>query len=554
MRRLNLFLILCLFISAEVYSQGDKSEINEGTKQEETFKDIAIKYIKKWTYWDYIQKTKLYESISASISNLKESDKIDPTKKEDKKELASDAKIEEKSISSIETFNKVQAKVEEYKPDSIPTLIVPNLPDEFESTTQENHSNNTAPSIDLPDLDNNKKEEPIPNQEKVPSLPELSSSVELPETKTVADSIALSPPHHEIKEIGAAPATVEPTTSSEIENLSPTKPDDKITESIEKNNISDSSESLQVDAIKTTNIQDSNNLIKDVDKDLTKLVEQTPVPAKNENEESQKKAETHDTSANTNIENNKSELTTSANQAEPKIPESIADAPKPDIQEIPAEISKDQNNKLTPAQQADLDILLSEGKTTIQAKEIIDYRTSKTPEELEKEEKELAEKNQFIQDELTMLIMPEDDIELGKLTLSAKLTYSDDSEFFKIFWENFDSSMLDADSVEIRKYIYNLKRTPVLLKQKHAKELILDSIKKGDISTLRAVLNHTANNLVTYRSNNFNLLQSAINSNDYNNVYYIIMRGQGQINFDNIKRSTSPSINWLIDRHISSVK
>lgn len=443
--------ILIATFSFSAYSSIDK-KIDLPPPSPHSFKDTAIKYLKKWTYWDYFEKPKWFKPKSESMpaNNIALTSDPKPNIPEIPKE---EKKIEEIS----KQLNEPAKNISE-------TIKPPHIPDEFEEKL--NNLSKRIPHIDLPESPANS------NNQEIKTLYDKVLEVEKKETidSSNQNQLAQNVP---IDNPVASPIVSSIDTPSET-TVVPPKEDNSLKQEI------------------------------------------STIPEENKIVESDKKSE---------------EIAQNLPQTPPKIQQNKV------IDEATLKLLADQ------------EILMSEGKKSKDIEIKIEQRLSKSPEEIAKEQIEAEEIAAFVEDEMTMLLMPQDDVELGKVTLAAKLTYSDDSEFFKIFWDIFDSSTLDQHAVAIRNYIYNIENSDVYLDIDEAKNLAISAIKKDDIHSLRYALNHSETDLLKLSGPDFNLLQFAIDQNQYNSIYYILMRGKNNLPFQNIEKSRLHSINWVIDKY-----
>lgn len=171
----------------------------------------------------------------------------------------------------------------------------------------------------------------------------------------------------------------------------------------------------------------------------------------------------------------------------------------------------------------------------------------------EKKKQDQEDLDKFIQDELVMLVMPQDDVYLGKESNKVKFSYAEDSVFFKKFWDGLDSSKVSKNAIKIKKYVSQIKRKPVMLTSDEAILGSEESIARSDIGSLRTVINHTEDDIVSNGLNGLDLLSNAVESDKYNIVYYLLMRGANPNKIDKngeklINKASSSSIAWLLDR------
>ena len=241
--------------------------------------------------------------------------------------------------------------------------------------------------------------------------------------------------------------------------------------------------------------------------------------------------------------------------------EQVTAAPETQINK-PASPLLDQPKKPTEAEilaQADKDILLSEQQKPKKAPSLADLEkeANKTPEQKAKEEIDALELASFMKDEIIMLQFSRDEVVLGNIKFSAKLATISDSEYIKYFWKQYEKRSSAEKSRMIREFINDVAQPPVLLDLEEAKQAALVAINSNDLSSLRAVLNHTKTNLLNINDSDFNLIQASVSVANYDTTYYLIMRG-ANVNITNndsnqtlvqlANENNSPSLVWLLKR------
>ncbi len=140
------------------------------------------------------------------------------------------------------------------------------------------------------------------------------------------------------------------------------------------------------------------------------------------------------------------------------------------------------------------------------------------------EEEKTRTYEQFVQDEIAMLLLPRDEVVLGEITQTGRISYIDSHAYLKVFWREFYHHSREAATISINSHIESLKKTPPVLTLDQSKALSSYYTKRGDIDNLRVTLDNSRINLVRYRDNKFFLLRDAIDADQYNSVYYLIMR------------------------------
>ncbi len=173
--------------------------------------------------------------------------------------------------------------------------------------------------------------------------------------------------------------------------------------------------------------------------------------------------------------------------------------------------------------------------------------------QMKAKEAELADIADFIQNEIAMILLPRDDVELGEVTMSSRLTYADDAIYIKVFWEQYDRKKSKEDNEGIKHFIKAIARGPVTIADiDEAKKELLIAAKNGDIYTIRAILNHSHININSV-SEEFNPVLASVASDQYNSLYYFIMKGAdiSVLNSPDIigqVQNESNAIIWLLSK------
>lgn len=173
---------------------------------------------------------------------------------------------------------------------------------------------------------------------------------------------------------------------------------------------------------------------------------------------------------------------------------------------------------------ADKEILLSEGYSESEADKKIKKQKNISPEQIKQNHIEEMEKKKFIENEMTMLVLPEDDVTTGKLTYSAKLTYSNNNEFLKLFWKALNDKKSKIASISTDSYISYVNKQTIKLTDIETKVLVNDAINTNNIDKLRiAIDNSDHQNLIV--SENFDILAQAASTGRYDQTYLLFMKG-----------------------------
>ncbi len=178
-----------------------------------------------------------------------------------------------------------------------------------------------------------------------------------------------------------------------------------------------------------------------------------------------------------------------------------------------------------------------------------------SPEELALQEEAQKELEKFVEDEVAMLTFPRDeDLVLGKSTLSAKLTYADDTEYINYFWNFYNKNKNVAKNREMRALITKLSKSDGDVKIDNVQEYAENYIYRNDIDGLRTLIDHSDINFVRYVDDGFDPVMLAIEQREYNSLYYLLMRGapasritpDGRSLYNIAQEGSSDSIIWLL--------
>lgn len=180
-----------------------------------------------------------------------------------------------------------------------------------------------------------------------------------------------------------------------------------------------------------------------------------------------------------------------------------------------------------------------------------------SPEELEKQELAQKELEKFVDDEIAMLTLPrDDDIVLGKPSISAKLTYANDTEYISYFWDSYRKNKGLESSKKMRLIISELSKLDKEAPIDHIEGYTDHYISKSDIDGIRTLINHGDIDFVRYVSEDFDPVLLAIQNEQYNALYYLLMRGapSSRITQDGItlldiaKEESSEEVIWLLKK------
>ncbi len=135
----------------------------------------------------------------------------------------------------------------------------------------------------------------------------------------------------------------------------------------------------------------------------------------------------------------------------------------------------------------------------------------------------------FIQDEMVMFLIPDDDIVLGKLTTEAALKEREGKEYIHLFWkgyEYYDKEMEDYETeIFITTYNHhyvNYARFPLSINE--ATDVAFNAIVSSNIDNLRTMLDNYPI-LQSYNKYGDSLLIEAVEMNDLPLAKLLLMRG-----------------------------
>ncbi|MDX2050279.1 MAG: hypothetical protein SFT93_03820 [Rickettsiaceae bacterium] len=161
--------------------------------------------------------------------------------------------------------------------------------------------------------------------------------------------------------------------------------------------------------------------------------------------------------------------------------------------------------------------------------------------------------DKFIRDEVANLLIPDDDVVLGEIILSARLLLMNNSEYTKYFWIDFARREEEYAKVKMNNYIANITRDHQSPTLAEARDIATDATLKEDIELLRFAIDHSEEELVNYTTSDFNLLALASASSKANSVRYLLLRGASPENiylrdYKNYEEfsSVSPRIRCII--------
>jgi len=139
------------------------------------------------------------------------------------------------------------------------------------------------------------------------------------------------------------------------------------------------------------------------------------------------------------------------------------------------------------------------------------------------------EHSKFIQDELVMFLIPDDDVVLGKVTPASDLEVMSGKEYINLFWQGYDYAVNAPKDYETEIFIttynhhyVNYARFPMSTAE--AKEAAFDGVVHGNLDNVRTMLDNYQI-LQTYDKYGNNLLIEAVEMNDVVIAKLLLLRG-----------------------------
>jgi hypothetical protein len=476
------FFVLAIIMKANICFASESPR-----KYPDTFKNKAIYYFKKWTYWDYLYKPKSVDDFIDSLKDKepanKTQDKIINSPIEPNSSKKTLPKILQEQNKNLPIINLPES---ENKTD-LTELEAPELPSEF----------NFDKSKDLPDISKNSgNTQTALYQDNTESIEEPLKLPKLKDDLDVGNSFAE-------EQIETKPELSEDKNIETVENSS--SPINKSEESFDTNSLEQQPE---VDNKIANNAENEEEHIIEI-KDNKPSIEESEIA-------------THDKKNETTATKKKdivNEEINNISEASESPPENISS-----VEQIP-QTNQENKDELTDLEKADRDIMISEGYNSTEVSELIKTRRLKTPEQIEEDRKDFQNLRQFIENELTMLVFPKDDVVLGKVTYGAFLSYTDDTTFLKEFWRSFYFKIDKMNNKVQNQYITSLEKNEQGLTLEESIHYSKEFIRRGDIDSLRVVLNNSDKNFINNIEDGYDLLENAIDHNNYDVAYFLLMRG-----------------------------
>jgi hypothetical protein len=159
-----------------------------------------------------------------------------------------------------------------------------------------------------------------------------------------------------------------------------------------------------------------------------------------------------------------------------------------------------------------------------------------------------SEDLKFISDEAKVLMLPNDDVVLGKMTVDAKIEQMDFNNYVGLY-RKIVSSLDSLDKLqEINKFLatYDKKYNKVDPLEGRAKDEAFYLVSKGDVFTLKNLIDHYP--ILQAKNDQGNtMLQFAVESENYRLVKYLLIRG---ININAINSSDETA--YIIADHLQN--
>ena len=224
--------------------------------------------------------------------------------------------------------------------------------------------------------------------------------------------------------------------------------------------------------------------------------------------------------------------------AEPVVPVAPANDPKASEPVTPTPVPVEAQAQVPmPAPDATIPVKPVSPSTVREIPPAPDTKVQKTIENKQKakfnnENKLVAltpEHSKFIQDELVMFLIPDDDVVLGKVSKDASLEMMDGKDYIRLFWEGYDYALRAPKDYETELFIttynhhyVNYARFP--MSNTEAKEVAFDAVMRGNIDNMRTMLD---NYQILQASDKYgnSLLIEAVEMNDLAIARLLLLRG-----------------------------
>lgn len=529
----------------------------------DTFKNKAIFYFKKWTYWDVFYVPQFLDDLLTSFedefpvdkkpSTHSGSEPIDTNDENNTQQDSDNTLLDNESI-KIPEINKLD-NTKNNIINNTPTLSsdeeidnkleIPTLPVKEEENVINDSSKleEDEPFMPIsPSLSKNEDElkniHHESNDLEVPSLPEeidkeltvpslQDDNVVQPITPQITKTDTDDNIHESIRRSDNIPPLV---VNDDLPLTIPSLPEE--TEDTDNEHTNESS-------IKTNETSSTPN--QDLVEDITEHENKTSDEASDITSDQTKKLDNKPIEEKLALDSknvNDSEVSNEAKAPAESTSQLILTAPQ--IQNVPSTptvrdvktqpaIYKDDKHKskakFSDLELADKDILLSQGYSKEQAETKIKDRKTKSVEELNAEDQKELKKRQFVENELTMFILPDDDVILGKITPSAELTFADNYKFVKMFWDAFNEYKASIKNKQANQYLASIKEPKHEFNKEDAEEITDYALKTSSIDDARVVVNHYKLTELQKVSGDFDMLAKAVTKNDYDLIYFYLMRG-----------------------------
>ncbi|NDB82149.1 MAG: hypothetical protein EB127_05310 [Alphaproteobacteria bacterium] len=160
---------------------------------------------------------------------------------------------------------------------------------------------------------------------------------------------------------------------------------------------------------------------------------------------------------------------------------------------------------------------------------------------------------EFVEQELAILLSPNDDVVLGEVSKDAQVENMDSYAYLKLFWKDFYHANSTEARNNINRYIEVLSASPPEFSSEEVQLLSREFTRKGEVENLRVLVDHAEIDISKDSECNFSLLQDAIEASQYNSLYYLIMKGAKVSNklldIPYINQRASPTMLKMLKKH-----
>ncbi len=179
--------------------------------------------------------------------------------------------------------------------------------------------------------------------------------------------------------------------------------------------------------------------------------------------------------------------------------------------------------------------------TESKSSSIFDVQTIPTKPKITAKTQEYSqEKIDFINNELIMLQIPDEDFVCGKMTNQAKLNEMSFDKYVKLFWENFETKNQKITKADINQYVADHDKmflepksnSKIIYIRDKTKELALDYLANGKFDELKVMIdNYPILNNKYEGGNNLLHISSYLNKEIF--ARYLLAKGINQFSMNN---------------------